>query len=397
MKYMGSKRAMLANGLGETLLAEVRANENGFVDLFSGSGAVSRFVARSTNVRVTAIDLQCFSRDLSDCVIGRVSPLDADKLWRKWRDTAKQFDLVQKQANEDLTVAAVHEMRTRCERGSLATPLTRAYGGHYFSEYQARCLDALMQALPRESTQATLCRAALIVAASKCSASPGHTAQPLQPTRHSISFICKAWKQDPLVEAQVALQRLAREFAMTRGQALVADANAAVWSLQPRQVVFIDPPYSAVQYSRFYHVLESIAVGASFSPEGAGRYPPSNLRPRSFYSMKGEARFALEELFLALSEIETTCIVTFPNHICSNGLSAAEIESIGSHFFKVDKRFVKSTFSTLGGTSKFDETVQGRAARHLAEEAILVLRPKHSINAARSGKHKGSGSIFVDV
>ncbi len=70
MKYMGSKRWMLQNGLGDLIAREVRGAAR-FVDLFSGSGAVSTHVAMKYEVPVTAYDLQTFSTVLTRAVVGR--------------------------------------------------------------------------------------------------------------------------------------------------------------------------------------------------------------------------------------------------------------------------------------------------------------------------------------
>ncbi len=51
MKYMGSKRSMLLNGLGE-LLTEESKDAKRFIDLFSGSGAVATFVAKRFPIEV---------------------------------------------------------------------------------------------------------------------------------------------------------------------------------------------------------------------------------------------------------------------------------------------------------------------------------------------------------
>jgi 16S rRNA G966 N2-methylase RsmD len=64
MKYMGSKRAMLRNGLGEVLQSELRSARR-FVDLFSGSGAVSIHVAQRINVPVVSVDIQKYGALLS--------------------------------------------------------------------------------------------------------------------------------------------------------------------------------------------------------------------------------------------------------------------------------------------------------------------------------------------
>lgn len=56
MKYMGSKRAMLENGLGELLGQEIQT-ANRFVDLFTGSAAVAAHVGCRFHLPVLAFDL----------------------------------------------------------------------------------------------------------------------------------------------------------------------------------------------------------------------------------------------------------------------------------------------------------------------------------------------------
>jgi adenine-specific DNA-methyltransferase len=50
LKYMGSKAGMLAGTLGEQLRTLAPKHER-FVDLFSGSGAVARYVATTLSSR----------------------------------------------------------------------------------------------------------------------------------------------------------------------------------------------------------------------------------------------------------------------------------------------------------------------------------------------------------
>jgi adenine-specific DNA-methyltransferase len=67
MKYMGSKRVMLGNGLGEILVQETSGAKR-FADLFAGSGSVAWYVAGSFPCRVIANDLQVFSSVLCNAV-----------------------------------------------------------------------------------------------------------------------------------------------------------------------------------------------------------------------------------------------------------------------------------------------------------------------------------------
>src|SRR5438445_30136 len=90
MKYMGSKRWMLQNGLGELIAREVQDAER-FVDLFSGSGAVATHVATRYALPVFAYDLQTFSAVLTQAVIGRQREVDSQLLWASWYKRAQKL------------------------------------------------------------------------------------------------------------------------------------------------------------------------------------------------------------------------------------------------------------------------------------------------------------------
>ncbi len=378
---MGSKRAMLRNGLG-LLLEKELASADRFVDLFAGSGAVASFAARRFALPVLAVDLQQYSVVLAEAVIGRVAALGARAVWRKWHASAQAWlDKVSVPWSERLTRSVVADYRKWSAAQSGV--VTQAYGGHYFSPEQATWIDALRASLPTRKPDKTVALAALIHAASKSAAAPGHTAQPFQPTRTAKRFIADAWKRDIADVTREAFEQISLEFAQRQGHAERSDANRIVPTLRAGDLVFIDPPYSGVHYSRFYHVLETIAVGKCGAVSGVGRYPAPRHRPRSKYSLKGESAGALEDLLRTLSCVGATGIVTFPNYDCSNGLSGNLVREIAQRHFRLEERRVKSTFSTLGGTRTDGDELSGRAARHHADELMLVLRPKARRKAIR--------------
>ena len=156
--------------------------------------------------------------------------------------------------------------------------------------------------------------------------------------------------------------------------AQVGDANKVALQLRPGDLVFIDPPYSAVQYSRFYHVLEAIVAGVTSPVFGAGRYPPLAERPRSRYSQRTTSLLAIQDLLATLADREVSAIITFPDHECSNGIDASMIKGVASKLFKIKTQSVSSVFSTLGGPAS--KRHGSRLARLSADEMILCLEPK---------------------
>ena len=366
MKYMGSKRWMLKNGLGEIIAREVKSATR-FVDFFGGSGAVSTHVATKYEIPVIAYDLQTFSAVLSRAVVEREATIEGERLWAQWYKRAKDVRRTFRPPSAlNVSRAAVKEQRRWC--GEQLGLVTRSYGGYYFSANQAAWLDALRQTLPEQEPERTVALAAIVCAASQCAAAPGHTAQPFQPTRTAKPFLADAWHRRVVDYCENALSAISEQCAKVRGRAEVADANEAATAIDKGDLAFIDPPYSGVHYSRFYHVLETIARGQCSAVSGEGRYPAPDERPRSRYSLKSESAVALDELFLTVASRGGKAIVTFPQRGCSNGLSGKIVLELASKHFKVEQHWVASKFSTLGGNNDH------RNARRSTRELILVLR-----------------------
>jgi adenine-specific DNA-methyltransferase len=378
MKYMGSKRTMLSNGLGEMLRAHV-GEVHRFVDLFAGSSAVSWFVAENSKCEVIAGDLQAFAVALAEAVISREDELNPDPIWRTWsRDAACWLA-----GNSVYRAAEVFETRKwssarrrnveEARKISSESPelITQAYGGHYFSPKQSLVLDSLRATLPTDSPEHTVALAALICAASECAASPGHTAQPFQPTQGAAKFLFEAWRRDILDHVERALKNICPRHARRAGYGMISDAQTLAEQLCDDDLAFIDPPYSGVHYSRFYHVLETIARGSGVTVSGIGRYPSPNQRPKSDFSVKSKSKLALDKLFSALGKKKVKTIVTFPREETSNGLSGSYVQTVAERYFAVSKKVVNGRFSTLGGN------LENRRARVPAYEIILLMSPRN--------------------
>ena len=375
MKYMGSKRWMLGNGLGTKLKIELKGAKR-FFDLFSGSGSVAGYVAEHSRVPVFAYDLQEFSAVLSRAVIGRKRALDGKKLWKKWRKRATRWvTLIRPTVVETVSKRTVRRARNWSRRQS-KYPFVRAYGGHYYSPRQAAWIQALRATAPNREPHKSVALAALIEGASRCAAAPGHTAQPFQVTRTAKKYLKVSWSLDVAQQVRDALIALCARHAKRAGQAFVGDANVIAKKLKKGDLAFVDPPYSGVHYSRFYHVLEGIAQGKIGRVSGVGRYPARKARPRSAYSVKSESYKAIGELLNAIADKGARAIVTFPNSEASNGLSGAKIRRMANERFWLDHNTVEGRFSTLGGNGRLSRTGNKRKARQLSKEMILVLRPR---------------------
>lgn len=376
---MGSKRAMLRNGLGE-LLEEVVPKKARFFDLFCGAGSVSGHVASRYQIPVHASDLQTYAVALTASQVEQTIPFVADDVGNSWLAKSTVWlsaqseiwksanCLVPPDSSFDSWRNAVARAREFCAELPTDFPIARAYGGYYYSPTQAMTIDALRSCLPMNHRTAAL--AALIDAGSNCAAAPGHTAQPFSTKDSALPHLATAWARNVSKYCFDAFLRNASIAAKVGGRALNVDALEFTLKLDECDIAFIDPPYSEVQYSRFYHVLESISVAYVGDVSGIGRYPAISMRPQSKFSRLTQSAEAFDQLMIGVAASGAEAIVTFPAHDASNGLSGELVEAISSQYFKVKTRKFTSLFSTLGGNAV------DRHARKKATELVLHLAPR---------------------
>jgi adenine-specific DNA-methyltransferase len=227
--------------------------------------------------------------------------------------------------------------------------------------------------MPLRRPHSTVALAAVLLAASRASASPGHTAQPFQPTERLLPHINLAWNVGIREEIRKHTGLISSSYAKTRGEALVGEGLEYLQTnLRDGDLVFCDPPYSSAQYGRFYHVLEGIARGGWESVSGAGRAPTVSARASSLFSLKSSAATAATELMDALAAKRVTALWTYPEGERSNGLTVDYIREEAGKRFAVDESRVPMRHSTLGGSNLGG---LARSSRHELYEVLFCLSP----------------------
>lgn len=373
---MGSKRSMLRNGLGE-ILEESVPRCSRFVDLFAGSASVSWHVAERFAIPVLAVDLQAYSAVLANGVIAR-DAAEGSSWIARWFARAEavlksdpnygKAKALSENVGRKPVAALAEQARTLCAQAAGTT--TRAYGGYYFSPAQSLVIDGLRGTLPRNPNHKSIALASLVSGASSCAASPGHTAQPFKPNDTAGKFLLEAWSKDVWTAVRSCALDLCMRHAMKIGRGCVGDANGVANTLREGDLVFVDPPYSAVHYSRFYHVLETITLGKDVEVSGQGRYPPDHLRPKSDYSIGSRSKLAMQDLLSKLAKRKCSVVVTFPAGQSSSGLSGSQILQDAKRLFRIEAETIHGRFSTLGGNQR------QRSARAASEELVISLVPK---------------------
>jgi len=171
----------------------------------------------------------------------------------------------------------------------------------YFGVAQAAEIDSLRtaieSALAADDPVHDLCLAALVIAVCTCNSGP-HFAQPPKLTSlKALRDIIERRARSVFWEFELALQRLAarRPLAMPFGPVTALDwrnaldaFTADLGNVRPAGV-YLDPPYSKLQYSRYYHVLNVLIAYDYPTSVGVGRYPPRAQRFSSRFEYQPRA------------------------------------------------------------------------------------------------------------
>lgn len=335
--YMGSK-AVLAGQLLDIVEA-LEAPDTTLVDLMCGSGAMAGAFAR--HYPTVASDAQEFCMLLGliqgggmtrarSVTIAEQVIQDARRLYHTLTDQQlKQITDEDQLLNSELSQAVhndvVRGLQARAsiweqdhlgsetavidawEHGML---LSHLYAGVYFGYRQAAELDCLRQAIEalHDESDRRWALGALVCAASACAYTyGGHFAQP----KLDISLdgkqrgdLAEALQQRSLSvthEFFVRFTSLADESEQVKHQVkLVAGPwQTALETLARHQVndqicVYVDPPYTRDEYSRYYHVLEAIVRYQPQAVSGKGRLPKRGSPGRFASSFSGRRPDVME-------------------------------------------------------------------------------------------------------
>lgn len=362
--YLGNKSKILADIAGA--IADMAPAGEAVCDLFAGTGVVSRELAKKH--AVYASDVQEYSRVLTAALLFpralpttlheatlaagsrhsallRRSPVDALLEYEQSAlvdahngDAGKLCDIVESGALVTATSLAPtgSMLRVLCEAASYALPqstgsvITRYYGGVYFGYDQAIALDGLAAAvrgLPHPYKNVGL--AALLSTASDVVSSVGnHFAQPMKlrrpegtPKESSVAAILRMRRRSVPQAFAMWLDRYGQLTPRPGNHRVRSGDFRSILASLPRDVgaIYADPPYTRDHYSRFYHVLETIAVGdepgVSMMGSGAELRPSRAIyrrdRHQSPFSITSQVRAAFAAMFEATVRLDVPLVLSY--------------------------------------------------------------------------------------
>lgn len=376
MRYMGTKRAIVSE-VGRTINEISPAGP--VADLFCGVGAVTsalapahpvvandimRFIAVSARARFTEqakLPASEVARAMSGAYIAGMKAL-RDRFGARAATEARAVAAGRVEMTRFIR-SAPHagtvrefEVPNLLHRPSDYFLISAYFSASYFGTRQAMELDALRYAIDHTTIRASRVwmLTAWIAAAAALINAPGHTAQFLQPTTDEMYYrIRRSWARSAWETFLVRLDQLqsvgSREWRMAN-RITRADARAVIKLPACRRVAlaYADPPYTKDQYSRYYHVYETMLEYDYPDSVGIGRYPSN--RASSNFSVKSTVVAAFSTLFRALSERAVPLVLSYPDNglLVQTGTSMAAL--LKGSFTRVTVKDIRIDHSTMGAS-----------------------------------------------
>jgi adenine-specific DNA-methyltransferase len=361
LRYMGSKRS-IADRV-RTLVSDL-SPQGRVLDLFSGMGCVAESLADTAHIHTN--DALSFTAVLARA---RFAParrhLKASELIKRirqrHRDLAEEIlrsnrpQLREEQRALDHSHEAllgymkdVHHVANSAAVAQLAVAASRLEGPEhyrlvtyyfaagYFSLRQALYLDALRYAID----SANLARGDLdwalgawLATAAALTNAPGHTAQYLKPNSiNGYKRIKRSWQRsawDTFQNELIDLKPVGSAAWRKENRVEVDDAlhllSRGKRRLNGVAAVYADPPYTKDQYSRYYHVYETLYRYDFPDSHGEGRVRGDRFV--SPFSLKTKVAESFAELFSTVAALKLPLVLSYPSDglLSRTGRSIPEI------------------------------------------------------------------------
>ena len=236
---------------------------------------------------------------------------------------------------------------------------TQLYADTYFGLSQSIEIDAIICSIVQCSElpdERNWCIVALGRAMLRCSNSTGHFAQFLVPKAMSYKTFQRQRRRriwDDWLTALDSITPAGSKAWRAKNRSFNEDAIGLLTRLQldrhQPSVVYADPPYTNDQYSRFYHILETLILYDYPEVSGRGRYRQGRFS--TSFSLKTKAVDALDQLAASVAALGAELVLSYPTNGLIYDAGGDPLTTISKHFGAVERAETRAHFhSTLGGS-----------------------------------------------
>lgn len=373
IKYMGSKRNILdfvIEAINDTY------KEGNLCDLFAGtsilSGALGKLIPMHSN------DIQEYSAILAQTYLSNYewekhpsNILDeiTDKAYMHVKFSKEKYSDLAFSYSEEMIVKEFIELEKQQQNlikfnfDKLSHHLfIKYYSGTYWSYQQCLWIDAFRKVADdyKNTPIFYLILSSLMYAMSYNSQSTGHYAQYRDATSLSSKTDILIYRQKEILPYFISkFKQLQGHLGENILPHLVTSLNYAecLNKIEPNSLVYADPPYAFVHYSRFYHVLETLVKYDYPIVDYKGRYRID--RHQSPFCKKTEVKPAFDAIFSKISDKNASLILSYSNTgmISLNEILEIACKNLNDNY-DVSTKEVAYKHSTMGRKNDKNKDVQ---------------------------------------
>lgn len=386
--YMGTKRELAPAVAGVI----AHAKEGVLLDAFSGMCSVGEKVAPTR--QVWSNDAQVFSSEVARALfVSRDAPpqaiLAADTIFPNFEKHSVALSAAfQRSIDAEQRLLEADSFTDFCKAQSVLSKalageresapaaadnlFTVSYSDNYFGIQQAIDIDAIVKSVNLAATEEHInldhrrwMLIALGRALLKVANSTGHFAQYLKPNattykRHIRQRRRSVWEEWLFSIGE--LHPVGDPAWRKRNRCFNEDSLALLPRLrrlkQRPSVVYADPPYTDDQYSRFYHILETLLLYDYPTISGAGLYRGNRFVTP--FSQVSKVVDAFDALLSGVAGIGADLVLSYPTNGLLYEAKAKPEQLLRKHFKHVERRYSAthdhSTFGASKGTQKASVT-----------------------------------------
>jgi len=324
IRYMGNKSKLL-NHLNKIFDSMLAAGDV-FCDLMAGTNSVG--YSRIKQNKIISNDIQYYSFVIANALLKKTKYLKS------------------------------HEVKEMYKKFS-EKPLTKIvdiYADTYFSKTQCESIDKLRSFINLLSGRTKyISLTALMNAMCKAQSTSGHFAQYLPKENPRVSSLRSMDIEKLYFEKLSELDSL--EIAIYENETFNDNVSSFLSSTDNKNVVcyYLDPPYTSDQYSRFYHLLDSVCKYDEISvDETKARYRTDRFK--SDFCYKSTAGKAFEEIIQSCSNKKANLVISYSNKAVLP--EEVIIDLCKRHYNSVEKLEIDFTHSSQGkGVKKIKEII----------------------------------------
>jgi adenine-specific DNA-methyltransferase len=350
LKYMGSKREIIDFVIDA--IKSLNVDSSWVCDLFAGTGVVSGSIKSLFNIH--ANDIQAYSAVLSNTYLSNlksaIKPDELEKIKLKTNSLVNEFQNKYNQFRYDYTEASTLEEFIKLEEAQQALIdvefkigfhlFAKNYSGTYWSYEQCIWIDSLRAVAEqyKGTVEYYAILSSLIFAMSYVSQSTGHYAQFRDMTKDNMLDIVGYRKRDIWSYFEKKFRELtinlngeaSKEYKVT-----TLDYLDCLRIVEEGSIIYADPPYQSVHYSRFYHALETLVKYDYPKVQYKGRYRED--RHQSPFCKKTTVKEAFTMLFEGVKSKNAHLVLSYSD---TGMITLSQIEELANYIFQNDYSYI---------------------------------------------------------